>query len=125
MNRHRTNPFRSGSITSVMDFFVAKLYRFFFAVRAHCVHGLPLPSPQALRLFIAGHFPGAHLTRERIWPASRYTLLQRSEHRGGLLLSLRDGAGAEWLLQDVRDAEVCVALVGYILQASSAKAAHR
>ena len=32
--------FRSGSITSVMDFFVATLYRFFFRVRAHCVHGL-------------------------------------------------------------------------------------
>jgi hypothetical protein len=35
-----------------------------------------------------------------------------------VLLPLRNVEGARWLREDVRDAEVCIALVGNILRAS-------
>jgi hypothetical protein len=104
-----------------MEFGSAKLYRFFYAVRAHSVHGLPPTGPQASRPTFAGHALDA-VADELPKLAGRYTLPDQSEF-GGLLLPLRHVESTQWMRQNVRDAEVRFAMVGDILRASSAKGA--
>jgi hypothetical protein len=99
---------------------LAKLYRFFFGVGAD--FGYELHSGWRAKASL----PAAGRSSWR--RSSDYFLFVVGGHPGGggasgqrLLLPLCCVEGAEWVRQDVRDAEVCFAVVGDFLCAAEAK----
>ena len=106
------------SITFVTDFIWAESYRFFFGSGTDLGYELALlpavdRDGSAADGIERGGVRGGDcvVVRERVggW---RWALGASRQH---LLLPLRGVEGARWVREDVRDAEVCVALVGNVL----------
>ena len=109
------------SITFVMDFGGAESYRFFFEVGTDFVHELRLLSTFDRSWVSASGFErdcdgcgAGDVVERRVggWSGVAGASRQR------LLLPLRDVEGTRRVREDVRDAEVCVALVGDFLRAA-------
>ena len=99
-----------------MDFFVATLYRFFYRVRAHCLHGLLPDGPKAFPPPLAPNSLHLGLPARGAQPSGRHARSDGVWISECVLLPLCDVACAWGVLQDVRDAEVCVTLVGDLLR---------
>jgi len=106
-----------------MHFFRAKLYRFFDRVRPHFAHGLPLPGPEASPPLFAGRSCWPNPAGDLVQRTGRHALRRWISSGGRLLLPLWDVEGAQRMRQDLRDAEICFALVGDILRAASPQGA--
>ncbi len=112
---------REGPITFVMEFFWAESYRFFFGPGTDLRYELAL-SPAVDQRDIAAvgiergcDCGGAGAFVE--WSLGGWCGFAGAP-RQRLLLPLRNVEGARRMREDVRDAEICVALVGYVLCAA-------
>ena len=112
-------PSLPSSITPVTFLIVCRLHRFFSGLRANCGHVPRLPGPHRLPLsserpVARGCFPSHDSERSggHFWPDEIGTGF-------GVLLSLCRIARAWRLREDVRNTEVCFALVGNLLRQAS------
>jgi hypothetical protein len=103
---------------------LAKLYRFFLGAESHFAHGLHPASPPAFGLLAARHDYGSPGLGYIAWSSGGHPRADAIEFVRRLLLPLRGFPNARRLYEDVRDAEVCITVVGDDVRETSAEGAN-
>ena len=115
----RGTPFlaRASSRTTVTKFAAVRRYRFFSRAaresrHARALHYLFFAKNAALEITAIGHYAVGHVMEL----AGGHTHLAEIDASWRLLLPLLEGQSVRKLRQDVRNAEICVAMVGHLLR---------